>query len=141
MQVLFVIFSLIFGTAIGSFLNVLILRLPEGQSILGRSHCTKCGRVLGFWDLVPVLSFAFLGGKCAGCKTSISLRYPVIELLTGCLFAAGFLTKAQAKEIWDKYEKEGCEAQQQVRNEPVPTAESIWDNVFANNENADWRKF
>jgi leader peptidase (prepilin peptidase)/N-methyltransferase len=91
MQVLFVIFSLIFGTAIGSFLNVLILRLPEGQSILGRSHCTKCGRVLGFWDLVPVLSFAFLGGKCAGCKTSISLRYPVIELLTGCLFAAGFL--------------------------------------------------
>ena len=47
----------------------------------------------------------------------------------------------KAKEIWDRYEKEGFEAQQQVRNEPVPTAESIWDNVFANNENADWRKF
>lgn len=101
MQILFVIFSFIFGTVIGSFLNVLILRLPAGESVLGRSHCTKCGRVLGILDLVPVVSFALLGGKCAGCKTSISRRYPIIELLTGCLFAAGFLVLSpnSAKEI------------------------------------------
>jgi 2-oxoisovalerate dehydrogenase E1 component alpha subunit len=57
------------------------------------------------------------------------------------LISAGYLTAARAKELWDQYEKEGFEAQQAVRNEPPPTPESIWDNIFAGNENADWRKF
>ena len=57
------------------------------------------------------------------------------------LIKAGLLKAADAKEIWDRYEKEGFEAQQQVRSEPTPTAESIWDHVYANGENADWRKF
>ena len=57
------------------------------------------------------------------------------------LIKAGILKAADAKEIWEKYEKEGFEAQQQVRNEPPPSADSIWDHVYANGENADWRKF
>lgn len=57
------------------------------------------------------------------------------------LFDAGYLTKSCAEEIWANYEKEGFEAQQAVRSEPVPTPESVWDQVFVDNENADWRKF
>lgn len=57
------------------------------------------------------------------------------------LINAGHLTSELAKALWEKYEKEGFEAQQVVRNEPVPTPESIWDNIFAGSENADWRKF
>lgn len=57
------------------------------------------------------------------------------------LIKEGILKEAAAKKIWEKYELEGFEAQQQVRGEPVPTPESIWDHVYANNENADWRKF
>lgn len=57
------------------------------------------------------------------------------------LISAGYLTAERAKELWNQYEKEGFEAQQQVRNEPAPTPESIWDHIFADNENADWRKF
>lgn len=57
------------------------------------------------------------------------------------LLRAGFLKEAAGKALWDQYEKEGFEAQQTVRSEPTPTAESIWDHVYANGENADWRKF
>lgn len=57
------------------------------------------------------------------------------------LIDAGYLKAADAKAIWDAYEKEGFEAQQQVRGEPVPTPESIWEQIYKDNENADWRKF
>lgn len=57
------------------------------------------------------------------------------------LIAKGLLKEAEAKVIWDKYEAEGLEAQKQVRNEPTPTPESIWENIYVGNENADWRKF
>ena len=90
MHGLFLIISFIFGTLIGSFLNVLILRLPEGESILGRSHCPRCGHNLRAWELIPVFSFIFLRGKCRSCKNLISVRYPLIEIITGFLFAACF---------------------------------------------------
>lgn len=57
------------------------------------------------------------------------------------LIEAGYLKVSEAKVLWDKYEKEGFEAQQQVRGEPVPTPESIWEQIYKDNENADWRKF
>jgi 2-oxoisovalerate dehydrogenase E1 component alpha subunit len=57
------------------------------------------------------------------------------------LFAAGLLKEKDSQEIWDKYEKEGFEAQQVVRSEPVPTPESVWENIYVGSENADWRKF
>ncbi|MGQ9779589.1 MAG: prepilin peptidase [Bacillota bacterium] len=75
------------GLAIGSFLNVVIYRLPRGESLVRpRSACPTCGRTLAAYDLVPVLSFIFLWGKCRHCRAPISWRYPVVELLTGFSF-------------------------------------------------------
>jgi len=103
-----------FGLLVGSFLNVVILRLPrrlqwqwERDSrelleieapadtpeaappgiVVERSHCPKCGHALAAWENIPLLSFLALGGKCRGCKTPISWQYPAVELITGVLFA------------------------------------------------------
>jgi leader peptidase (prepilin peptidase) / N-methyltransferase len=78
--------SFVYGAVVGSFLNVVILRLPEEQSLTGRSHCPNCGHVLGAMELVPLVSFLALGRKCKKCRTSISWRYFLIELITGVLF-------------------------------------------------------
>ena len=81
------ILSFIIGAAIGSFLNVVIYRLPEGKSVVkNRSSCTKCRAKLKPFDLIPVLSFFLLKGKCRSCKTKISWQYPVVEIVTGLLF-------------------------------------------------------
>jgi prepilin signal peptidase PulO-like enzyme (type II secretory pathway) len=75
------------GCFIGSFLNVLIWRLPQELKANGRSFCPHCKYTLGMLDLIPVLSFLAFGGKCRYCKAKISWRYPIIELVTGILFA------------------------------------------------------
>ena len=81
--------AFLFGLIIGSFLNVCILRIPADKSIvLPASSCTKCGKAIAAYDNIPVLSWAFLGGKCRHCKTKISAMYPAVELLTGLLFLA-----------------------------------------------------
>ena len=83
-----VIIIFIFGLIVGSFLNAVIWRLHTGESFInGRSYCPECKHVLGFWDLVPVFSFVFLGGKCRYCHKKISWQYPLVELITGILFA------------------------------------------------------
>ena len=77
----------IIGLVVGSFLNVCIYRIPEGRSIISPpSSCGTCGHVLGPLDMIPVLSYIFLGGKCRYCGTAYSPRYALVELLTGCLF-------------------------------------------------------
>ena len=77
----------IFGLAIGSFLNVVIFRLETGDKIINdRSKCLYCDHRLSWYDLVPVLSFLFLKGKCRYCGKKISFQYPVIEITTGLLF-------------------------------------------------------
>ncbi len=77
------------GLAIGSFLNVVIARLPGGLSIVRpRSRCPNCGRQLTWQENVPVLSWLALRGRCQGCRAPISIRYPLVELLTGALFYA-----------------------------------------------------
>ncbi len=84
----------IFGTAIGSFLNVVILRFnPETHptqklftGINGRSHCMTCGKILGWYELIPLFSFLFQLGKCRSCKTRLSLQYPIVEFLGGLIF-------------------------------------------------------
>lgn len=77
------------GLAIGSFLNVCILRIPADKSIvLPASSCPKCGKGIAAYDNIPVLSWLLLGGKCRNCKTKISVMYPAVELLTGLLFLA-----------------------------------------------------
>jgi prepilin signal peptidase PulO-like enzyme (type II secretory pathway) len=79
----------LFGLAIGSFLNVVIYRIPLGQSIsLPASHCPQCQAKLRPYDNIPLLSYALLRGRCRHCQTPISWRYPAVELLTALLFAA-----------------------------------------------------
>lgn len=80
--------AFIFGASIGSFLNVVILRLPVGKKLTGRSHCLNCGRTLTAPELAPILSYLALGGRCRGCGVKISPRYLIIELASGLLFAA-----------------------------------------------------
>src|SRR5512140_1667613 len=77
-----------FGAIIGSFLNVCIWRLPAGQSIVfPPSRCPQCGARVRSFDNIPILSYALLGGRCRACQSLISLRYPLVEALTGILFA------------------------------------------------------
>lgn len=74
------------GLTFGSFGNVLLHRIKTGESISGRSHCVHCRRILHPRDLVPVLSFLFLRGRCRGCHASISIRYPLVEIGSVSLF-------------------------------------------------------
>jgi leader peptidase (prepilin peptidase)/N-methyltransferase len=83
----------IFGLVIGSFLNVCIHRLPASQSIVHpRSRCPQCGHLIRVYDNIPVLSYLLLRGRCRDCGARISLRYPVVELLSGA-FAAMALAR------------------------------------------------
>ena len=84
---LIAIFVFLFGLIIGSFLNVCIVRIPGGKSIvLPASACTKCGAPIRPYDNIPVISYLVLGGKCRQCKSKFSAMYPAVELLTGLLF-------------------------------------------------------
>ena len=81
------IIVLIFGIVIGSFLNVCIYRIPRKESIaFGASHCTKCGNRIKWYDLIPIISYLILRGKCRVCKEKISLQYPLIELTNGLAY-------------------------------------------------------
>jgi len=86
--------SLIFllGLIVGSFLNCVIYRLEENKSFLkGRSYCPHCKHILNWQDLIPLLSFLFLKGRCRYCQKPISLQYPLVELVTGLLFVSFFI--------------------------------------------------
>ncbi|WP_291649896.1 A24 family peptidase [Clostridium sp.] len=86
------ILILIIGLCIGSFLNVCIYRIPREESIaFPPSHCTNCGYELKAIDLIPIVSYSFLRGKCRKCGTKISIRYPLVELLNGVLYLLIFL--------------------------------------------------
>lgn len=83
----------LFGLVIGSFLNVVILRVPNKEDIVKeRSHCPKCGHTLAWYDLFPLFSYLGLKGKCRYCKEKISIQYPVIEALNGVMYVVIFLT-------------------------------------------------
>lgn len=76
----------VFGACIGSFLNVVIWRLPRGEKLNGRSHCPNCHHELDWLDLFPFFSYLFLRGRCRYCKNKISPRYWLIELIAAGLF-------------------------------------------------------
>lgn len=83
------IFVFVFGAAIGSFLNVVIHRVPNRQSIVfPNSACPKCGSAIKAYDNIPLIGWTMLGGKCRSCKEPISVRYPAVELLTALVFIA-----------------------------------------------------
>lgn len=87
MTPLLIAWAFILGLIVGSFLNVVIARLPEGKSLSGRSRCQECEMTLRWYDLVPVLSFLLLRARCRQCGARISFQYPLIELATGISFA------------------------------------------------------
>ena len=80
-----VVYFLLLGLSLGSFANVLIARIPSGESIMGRSHCTNCHEKIATRDLIPVLSWIVLNRKCRNCNSKISAMYPIVEFITALL--------------------------------------------------------
>lgn len=100
MQVYYYFVFFIFGICLGSFYNVLGMRIPNNESIINpKSHCTKCGHVLKWYELIPLLSFIIQKGKCRSCKTKLSLFYPFIELATGILFLISYYSFGFSLEL------------------------------------------
>ena len=92
MEIYSAILFFIFGTIFGSFYNVVGYRLPLGQSLIyPSSHCTKCNHKLGFLELIPIVSYLFLRGKCKNCGQKVSCFYPIFEFLSGILFMVSYL--------------------------------------------------
>ena len=86
-QIIFYALMFIIGTVFGSFFTLAVYRIPLKQDITHeRSFCPKCNHKLSFWDMIPVLSYIFLGGKCRYCKEKIRIRYLLLEILTGTVF-------------------------------------------------------
>lgn len=91
MNTFYLIMFFIIGTIFGSFYNVVANRIPKGESIsTPRSHCENCNHYLGWYELIPIISFIFLKGKCKKCGTKLSLFYPFTELATGILFLISY---------------------------------------------------
>lgn len=92
MHINILVFIFLFGIVIGSFLNVLIYRLPRKISVVSkmRSACPHCGVLIAWYDNIPVLSWILLRGKCRHCKERISVLYPVVEILTGIIALLSF---------------------------------------------------
>ncbi|HLD71641.1 MAG TPA: prepilin peptidase [Candidatus Peribacteraceae bacterium] len=84
------VFLILLGLTFGSFGNVLIFRLPRGYSITGRSQCMQCGWQIRPWELIPILSFIVLGGRCRGCRKRISIQYPLVEVATAAIAVFAF---------------------------------------------------
>ncbi len=83
-------FIFIFGLCVGSFLNVIIYRLPKDEKVFGRSYCPNCQKKIAWYDLIPVFSFCCLLGKCRYCGQKISWQYPIVEISTALIFLAIF---------------------------------------------------
>lgn len=82
----FVFVGSLLGLLLGSFLNALAYRLPRKESLMTRSHCPKCGKMIHAWENIPLFSWLLLRGKCSGCKEPISIQYPLIEAFTAVVF-------------------------------------------------------
>lgn len=100
LDIIYLIIFFILGLVFGSFYNVVGLRLCKRESLVfPSSHCPKCNHKLKFYELVPVFSYIFLKGKCKNCKEKISIMYPVIEFLTGVLFALSYYVYGISPEL------------------------------------------
>jgi leader peptidase (prepilin peptidase)/N-methyltransferase len=98
---MFIALAAISGLVIGSFLNVVIYRLPRSESLISPpSHCPSCGAQVKPYDNVPVLSWLVLRGRCRACRAPISVRYPLVEAGTAALFVAVVLVKGADRDAW-----------------------------------------
>jgi leader peptidase (prepilin peptidase) / N-methyltransferase len=84
---IYVAFAFVLGACMGSFANVVIYRMPDGLSIMGRSYCHKCNKQIAWYDNIPLLSYFLLRGRCANCQARFSIRYPAVEFIMAILFA------------------------------------------------------
>jgi len=92
MMDVYIIVFFIFGTIIGSFLNVVIYRLPREKSIISpSSSCPKCDKKIRWYENIPIISYIFLRGKCSSCGAKISFRYPFVEFLTGVFSSLAYI--------------------------------------------------
>jgi leader peptidase (prepilin peptidase) / N-methyltransferase len=87
----YLIFFAVLGLVFGSFGNVLIYRIPNNQGLGGRSKCPSCSTTIRSFDLIPVISYLLLAGRCRKCKATIAIRYPAIELISGVLFVLAYI--------------------------------------------------
>lgn len=85
-----IVVAALFGLAFGSFANAAIDRIRARRSLFGRSACDGCGRHLAAWELMPVVSYLLLRGRCGGCEAAIGMRTPFLELACGLAFACSF---------------------------------------------------
>lgn len=92
------IFTFLFGTIIGSFLNALLFRFRTGRSMAGRSQCMSCGHTLSWYELIPIASFVLQRRRCRSCGARISWQYPLVELATGVLFVSVLSTSGATIE-------------------------------------------
>lgn len=91
----------IFGLIVGSFVNVVVARLPQGESVIRpRSRCPSCRSPIAAYDNIPLLSYLLLRGKCRNCQAAISARYPLIELMTALLFLAAEIRWGWSPLLW-----------------------------------------
>lgn len=86
-QLFTIIFMSLLGLSLGSFINVVVIRLPQGTSLFGRSACPQCEYQLRWYDLFPILSYLLLAGQCRNCTKRISAQYPIVEASTALLYA------------------------------------------------------
>ena len=91
METAYTIFIFIMGLFFGSFFNVIGIRVPKKETLMGRSHCNNCDHQISWLELIPVVGYLIIGGKCKKCKTPIAIKYPLIELLTAIIFSVSYI--------------------------------------------------
>lgn len=100
MEIIYGVIFFTFGLFLGSFFNVVGMRLPKGESIIKpSSHCTTCNHKLSFWELIPVVSFIIQKGRCRHCNAKLSIFYPFVELFTGLLFLIAYYSFGFSGEL------------------------------------------
>jgi len=100
-EVMWLVSFFVIGCLLGSFYNVVGLRIPNDESIIfPNSHCTRCGHELKWYELIPIFSYLFLRGKCRNCKEKISIMYPLIELFTGIIFMISYYSFGFSYELF-----------------------------------------
>ncbi len=103
-----VILFFVFGAIVGSFLNVVALRYNTGRAPTGRSACFSCGKKLKASELVPIISYLCLFGRCSQCKSKISIQYPLVEFVTGLLFVLMYWYQSQSLTLLTYYLLVSC---------------------------------